>query len=61
MSEKVFGHRAKRRVYALLGALALAGGTVGVAACGDDDDDDSGDGGAAAHRRRDHDGADVAA
>ena len=48
MSEKVFGHRAKRRVYALLGALVLAGGTVGVAACGDDDDDDGGDGGAAA-------------
>ncbi len=43
MSDKVFGHRAKARVFALLGAMALAGGSVGIAACGDDDDDGGGD------------------
>jgi peptide/nickel transport system substrate-binding protein len=48
VSEKVFGHRARARLYALLSAMVLAGGTVGIAACGDDDDDDGGDGGAAA-------------
>ena len=45
MREKAFGHRAKTRLFALLGAMAVAGGSVGLAACGDDDD--SGGGGAA--------------
>jgi peptide/nickel transport system substrate-binding protein len=45
--EKVLGHRARTRLYALLSAMVLAGGTVGLAACGDDDDD-GGDGGGAA-------------
>ena len=48
MKDKVFGHRARARVFALLGALAFAGGTVGLAACGDDDDDTDTGGGAAA-------------
>ncbi len=46
MSDKVFGHRARARLYALLSAMVLAGGTVGIAACGDDDDDDGGGGAA---------------
>ncbi len=41
MREKAFGHRAKTRLFALLGAMALAGGSVGLAACGDDDDDEA--------------------
>jgi peptide/nickel transport system substrate-binding protein len=48
VSDKVFGHRARARLYALLSAMVLAGGTVGIAACGDDDDDGGDDGGAAA-------------
>ena len=42
LSEKDFGPRAKARVFALIGAIALAGGSVGLAACGDDDEDDGG-------------------
>ena len=47
MREKAFGHRAKTRLFALIGAMALAGGSVGLAACGDDDDSTDGGGGAA--------------
>ena len=45
MREKVFGHRAKSRLYALLATMALAGGSVGLAACGDDEDEGDGGGG----------------
>jgi peptide/nickel transport system substrate-binding protein len=45
--EKAFGHRAKTRLFALIGAMAVAGGSVGLAACGDDDDSSDGGGGAA--------------
>ena len=48
MREKAFGHRAKTRLYALLGAVVVAGGSVGLAACGDDDDDSGDSGGGAA-------------
>ncbi len=47
MREKAFGHRAKTRLFALIGAMALAGGSVGLAACGDDDDSADSGGGAA--------------
>ena len=47
MREKAFGHRAKTRLFALLGAMAVAGGSVGLAACGDDDDSGDSGGGAA--------------
>ena len=46
MSFRGFGRQAKRRGFALLGVMALAGGTVGIAACGDDEET-SGGGGAA--------------
>ena len=45
MSYRGIGQRAKRRGFALLGALALAGGSVGIAACGSDDDGSGGGGG----------------
>jgi peptide/nickel transport system substrate-binding protein len=38
VSFKVFGDRARTRGIALLSAMALAGGTVGLAACGDDEE-----------------------
>lgn len=42
MSFKVFGRSARARTFALLGTMALAGGSVGLAACGDDEGDSGG-------------------
>lgn len=45
MSFKGFGQRARRRGLVLLGALALAGGSLGIVACGDEDNGGGGGGG----------------
>ena len=42
MSFKVLSRRARGRAFALLAAMTLAGGTVGLAACGDDEEDGGG-------------------
>ena len=45
MRSKDLGSKSKRRGVALLSALALVGGGVGLAACGSDDEDTGGSGG----------------
>jgi peptide/nickel transport system substrate-binding protein len=46
VSFRGFGRVARRRGLAFLGAAALAGGSVGIAACGSDDEESGGGGGA---------------